>query len=99
MKNQKNEKIYKKFMSEKKKKLVRKDEGFSKASIRRLARRAGCRRISSQMYETLRQDFRDYLEKIITTALAFCRHAKRKTISITDVLLAFKRHGKPMIMF
>lgn len=70
-----------------------KDNTISKGSVRRLARRAGVKRISSKIYEEINNDLRTYLDKIVRDAVSYCEHAKRKTVTATDILYSLKRQN------
>jgi len=74
-------------------------EGISKASIRRLARRGGVRRISGAMYPEVRGLLRSFLEKIIRTSVVYTDHARRKTVSVYDVIHALKHEGRTLYGF
>jgi len=74
-------------------------EGISKASIRRLARRGGVRRISGAMYPEVRGLLRSFLQKIIRTAVVYTDHARRKTVSVYDVIHALKHEGRTLYGF
>ena len=74
-------------------------EGISKASIRRLARRGGVQRISGAMYPEVRGLLRSFLEKMIRTAVVYTDHARRKTVSVYDVIHALKREGRTLYGF
>lgn len=74
-------------------------EGISKASIRRLARRGGVQRISGAMYPEVRGLLRSFLQKIIRTAVVYTDHARRKTVSVYDVIHALKHEGRTLYGF
>jgi histone H4 len=67
---------------------------MTRGGIRRLARRGGVKRISDGVYNDTR-DFVDYfLNEVVKGAAIFAEHAKRKTITAMDVVLALKRNGR-----
>jgi len=70
--------------------------GITKPAIRRLARRGGVKRISGGVYECQRKWVKKYLEKIVGTAITLTEHARRKTVTLQDVLYALKSHNKTM---
>ena len=72
---------------------------FSKASLRRLARQGGVKRISTGAIPELRTMIVKFMETVIRDALTFAEYAKRKTIMVMDIIFALKRHGKPMYGF
>jgi len=73
--------------------------GITKSDIRRLARRGGVLRISATIYEETRTVMRAHLEKILADCVAYCEHARRKTVTVTDVIFALKRLGRPIYGF
>lgn len=73
--------------------------GISKPAIRRLARRAGVKRISGFIYEETRGVLRRFLQNIIRDTVEYTEHAKRKTVTSMDVVYALKRQGKTLYGF
>ncbi|KII61737.1 Histone H4 [Thelohanellus kitauei] len=73
--------------------------GITKPAIRRLARRAGVKRISSLIYEETRGVLKSFLVGVIQSAVCYTEHSKRKTVAVMDVLYALKRHGKTLYGF
>ncbi|KAF5338602.1 hypothetical protein D9611_012780 [Ephemerocybe angulata] len=71
-------------------------QGLTKPPARRLARRAGVKRISGFIYEEIRGDIKIYLENVIRDTLAYTDHAKRRTVAGLDVVRALKRSGRPI---
>lgn len=67
---------------------------ISKGSVRRLCRRAGIKRISGELYESVRKDCRDFVTKIVTGAITYCQHSRRRTIILPDMLNSFKIHNQ-----
>ena len=74
-------------------------QGVTKPAIRRLARRGGVIRISGLIYPVVRQTLKTYLENTIRDAVTYTDHAKRKTVTVTDVVLALRRGGKQLYGF
>jgi histone H4 len=66
-------------------------EGITKPAIRRLARRGGVKRISSFIYNDTREVLKRFLESIVRDAVTYTEHARRKTVTATDVVYALKR--------
>nr|UHA57732.1 histone H4.1 [Crypthecodinium cohnii] len=62
--------------------------------IRRLARRAGCQRISAQIYDETKGLLATFLQDILNAAAVYTDHAKRKTVALDDVIYSLKRRGK-----
>ncbi len=73
--------------------------GITKPAIRRLARRAGVKRISGLIYGEIRGVLKIFLQNIIRDAVVYTEHAKRKTVSCMDVVYALKRQGKTLYGF
>ena len=68
-------------------------QGITKPAIRRLARRGGVKRINGIMYEETRGVLKVFMEGVIDDAVKYTEHARRKTVTATDVVHAPKRHG------
>ena len=68
-------------------------------SLRRLARRGGVKRMAAGSYDTALDNMRAFVDIIVDKALCYTEHARRKTITTQDVVLALKRHGKPIYGF
>ena len=61
-----------------------------------MARRGGVKRISGLMYEETRGVLKVFLENVIRDTIVYTEHARRKTVSVQDVLYALKRRGSPL---
>jgi histone H4 len=66
---------------------------LSRPALRRLARRAGVKRINAGIYEEAPTAMRAWLGKIIADSVTYTEHARRMTVTINDVLLSLKRNG------
>ncbi|KAG9258949.1 histone H4 [Emericellopsis atlantica] len=73
--------------------------GITKPDIRRMARRGGVKRISGMIYEDVRGALKTYLEEVLHDCVAYVDHARRKTVTVTDVIHAVKRCGRPIYGF
>ena len=73
--------------------------GITKPAIRRLARRGGVKRISGLIYEEARGVLKIFLEDIIRDAVTYTEHARRKTVTVMDVVHALKRNGRTLYGF
>jgi histone H4 len=62
-------------------------------ALRRLARRAGVKRINAGIYEEAPTAMRAWLGKVIADSIKYTEHARRMTVTINDVLLSLKRNG------
>merc|ERR1712090_130871 len=74
-------------------------QGITKPAIRRLARRGGVKRISGLIYEETRGVLKVFLENVISDAVTYTEHAKRKTVTAMDVVYALKRQGRTLYGF
>ena len=77
-----------------KKVLAENIKSISKGSIRRLARRGGVKRTSSELYEEVRKTLRSFVDGVVRDATAYTEHAKRKTVTAVDVVNALRKRGK-----
>ena len=74
--------------------------GITKPAIRRLARRAGVKRISGLMYDEMRSVIKRFLEAVIRDAIVYTRHARRKTVTCQDIIHGLRRKsGKTLYGF
>ena len=73
--------------------------GITKPAIRRLARRGGVKRISSQIYEETRIVLRAFLENVVRDAVVYTEHSRRKTVTAMDIVYALKRQGRSLYGF
>ncbi|KAI4759861.1 hypothetical protein E4T52_10566 [Aureobasidium sp. EXF-3400] len=73
--------------------------GITKPAIRRLARRGGVKRISATNYGEVRTTVNTLLEAIIRDIVLYTDHAKRKTVTVLDVVHALNRRGTPIAGF
>ncbi|KAI0995666.1 hypothetical protein K3495_g12513 [Podosphaera aphanis] len=71
----------------------------TKGDIRRLARRGGVKRISGTIYDDARKSLKSFLEMILKDTCAVVEHAQRKTVTVTDVIFALRRIGRPIYGF
>ena len=72
-------------------------KGITKPAIRRLARRAGVKRISGQVYEDSRTLLKVFVDSVVYYSLMYKDCVERKTISLKDVVMALKRRGNMLI--
>lgn len=70
--------------------------GIGKPGMRRLARRAGVKRICGSVYNASRVIAKDFLNAILRDAVTYSDHANRKTVTTTDVLYALKHNGRTL---
>ncbi|XP_074816120.1 histone H4 [Natator depressus] len=74
-------------------------QGITKPAIRRLARRGGVKRVSGLIYEETRGVLKVFLEHVIHDAVTYTEHAKRKTVTATDVVYTLKHQGRTLYGF
>ena len=68
-------------------------QGVTAPALRRLARRAGVKRMNVNIYEESRGVLKKFLEDIIRDAVTYTEHARRQTVQTSDVVYALKRQG------
>ena len=73
--------------------------GITKPAIRRLARRAGVKRICGNIYEETRSVLKKFMEDILRDAVTYTEHARRKTVNVLDVVCALRRNGRTLYGF
>ncbi|KAE8448580.1 hypothetical protein EG329_009005 [Mollisiaceae sp. DMI_Dod_QoI] len=73
--------------------------GVTKGDIRRLARRGGVKRIAGTIYDETRVAMKAHLEMILKDVVAITDYQNRKTVTVTDVIFALKRIGRPIYGF
>ena len=69
-------------------------KSVTKGAIRRMARRGGVKRISSEIYDEVRKTLKSFVEGVVRDATAYTEHAKRKTVTALDVVNALRKRGK-----
>jgi len=67
--------------------------GITKPAIRRIARRAGVKRISGLIYDYTREILKSFINKLVFATVNYTEHAKRKTVTALDVVYALKKRG------
>ena len=74
-------------------------QGITRPALRRLARRAGVKRICGDIYDAERARIRTFLEVILGDAIAYTIHARRKTVIPMDIITALSRRGRTLYGF
>ena len=72
-------------------------KGITKPALRRLARRAGVKRISNPIYGDSRTLLKVFIDSVIYYAIMYKDCLGRKTISLKDIVMALKRRGNMLI--
>jgi len=75
-------------------KMMEGSAALNKPSLRRLARRAGVKRMNAGIYDEAPAALRSWLSKMLRDASIYMESARRKTVVLNDVLLALKRNGQ-----
>jgi histone H4 len=69
---------------------------ISKGGIRRLARRAGVKRISAPVYDEVRGVLKEFVKGVMADTVTIMELTKKRTVSAADVLYALKKAGKTL---
>ena len=72
-------------------------QNITKPAIRRLARRAGIKRISALIYTETRYALIGFLENVLRQTSIYADHAKKQTMSAWHVVLALKQMDRPVL--
>jgi histone H4 len=79
--------------------LKKQRRNISVGAIRRLARKAGCVRMTSDVVPEAEGALRNFLHGIIKDAVVYTEYAKRSTVQVSDVIFALKRNNKTLYGF
>lgn len=71
-------------------------EGITKPSLKRLARRAGIKRLSTAVYPETKEALVVWLDKVLADGSKYAEHAHRRTITVMDIMYALKRNGQTL---
>lgn len=63
-------------------------------AIRRLARRGGVKRISSNSYQGVRDFVDEFLHRVVSDSTVYAEAGKRRTVTAMDVVYALKKSGR-----
>ncbi len=80
-------------------KIDKKEANISNGSIRRLARRAGVKRISKTVYGVVRKIVQDYLHQLAFESGCYASARNSTVISTKDVLCALRKQGRSIYGF
>lgn len=67
-----------------------KHSGLGLATLEKIAKQSGAKRVSLLGLKTLKRAAEDYAENISKRALALVNHSKRTTLKAKDIVLASK---------
>lgn len=73
--------------------------GITKPAIKRLARRGGTKRISGDVYDSVRGNIKEFLTGVLHDATVYTEHAGRKTVGVKQVVAALRNKGEIMYGF
>lgn len=74
-------------------------QGITAPAIRRMARRAGVKRISGTVYEDQRERIKNLVTMVLRSAIVYTQHARRKTVTPMDIVLGLRRVGTNLYGF
>ena len=82
--------------SSKRMKKVQRDSarGVTSGAVRRLARRAGVKRMSALVHDEVRGVVKTFVEGVVRDSVAISEYAKRKTVSTQAVVMALRKRGR-----
>lgn len=75
------------------------DRGLTDGAIKRIARRAGVKRIAKEIFPEARIVVKMFLERAVKNAITYTDYKKRKTVSVSDVLNGLRRQGQNLYGF
>ena len=75
------------------------EKGITNPAFKRLAQRAGIKRISGDLYVISRDIMKQFLENIIQDTVTYTDAAKKKTVTAPVVVRALQRHGRSLMGF
>ena len=67
---------------------------ITKGAIRRLARRAGVKRIAGLLHDEVRATLKGFVERTVSAAVAYTEHARKRTVTTGAVVAALKKNGR-----
>lgn len=68
--------------------------GLTRAALRRMAYRAGCKRLDNKVYDLLRRVVEVYVTGILSETIIETNHARRRTLTRADLGHTLRRHGE-----
>ena len=69
-------------------------KAFTSSAMRRIARRAGVKRLARLTYDEVRGVVHDFVKKLVTDAIVFTEYRRAGTVVAMDVVNALKRQGR-----
>ena len=74
-------------------------ESLPRASLLRLARRAGSRRLANDCSQLLRDVLQQFVGNTLRTAVAYIELGGRRTVTVQDVVRALQSQGRSVYGF
>jgi histone H4 len=71
-------------------------KGITKGSVRRMARRAGIKRMNGLLSDEVRSVLKSFVEKIISASVAYTEYSKKRTVTTGAVVAALKKNGRTL---
>eukprot|EP01060_Flectonema_neradi_P031739 TRINITY_DN48_c0_g1_i1.p1 TRINITY_DN48_c0_g1~~TRINITY_DN48_c0_g1_i1.p1 ORF type:complete len:105 (+),score=26.05 TRINITY_DN48_c0_g1_i1:146-460(+) len=71
-------------------------KSITKGSIRRIARRGGCRRLAGSVYDEARDILTTFVGNVMNDTAALLEMTGRKTVRASDILFALKKQGRTL---
>ena len=71
--------------------------GIAEPGVRRLARKAGIRRMNHQAVKAFGEFTTSYLRTLLDKSYVFCKHGGRKTIYAEDIVSAAALNGEHLL--
>jgi histone H4 len=68
--------------------------GLTRSALRRMAYRAGCKRLDNKTYDLLRRIVDVYVTGILKETIIETHHARRRTLTRGDLTHTLRRHGE-----
>lgn len=78
--------------------LIRQKNNLSGGEVRRLARRAGVRRMSTNMKQSVNDILRGFVTLVVRRAATYAEHANRRTITLNDITYSLKSNGRTLYL-
>lgn len=72
-------------------------EAIKNPTIKRLAQRAGVKRVREEIYDAMRAYIRAFLVKTLNDTLLVTGHARRRTVTHRDVIYALRNRGMVLL--
>ena len=71
-------------------------KSITKGAVRRLARRAGIKRLSGLLPDEVRSVLKSFVEKVIGDSVAYTEYSKKRTVTTGAVVAALKKRGRTL---